>query len=395
MKRTFIFFLCLFFLTGCWSNLELDQTALVHGVGLDEAENGMLKISFEIVKPGGNVSDSGGTQNIGNQTDGEHIVLEETTDSLLDGARKLIRYTKRRLDFGHTEAWIISEKLAEQDFVQTLDVIRRDQMLRLNSHIFVTKDDPTIVLNTSTFYENLVATELAASIEQTHFIAQYAPITIREFFKDIEGPIGNGYIPLIYLVEVNENKITSIEGTAVIKDNRMVGELNEIETAGLNMLINHVNGGSIRAFLNDEELVSLEVFKLKTETTPKLDGKKLEADIEIEVKGTLADNMTNRPINEEFLREVEEKISERTKNIVRLTLNKLQKELKTDLTDIGKKIHRKYPKQWQEISSDWDEMFANAKFTIHVDTTVTHQGLLNENIHHNEKPYKNPYLFWK
>src|SRR5699024_9440156 len=123
----------------------------------------------------------------------DHNVLEEVTDSPLDGAREVIKYTKRRLDFGHAETWIIGEELAKDDFVRSLDFVRRDQMFRLNGHLFITKDDPTDVLNTATLYEDLVASELAASMEQTQFVAEYAPITLREFYRSIEGPVGNGY----------------------------------------------------------------------------------------------------------------------------------------------------------------------------------------------------------
>lgn len=181
----------------------------------------MLNISFEIVKPGGNQnSRHGSTQDDNNQMGGEHIILELKTNSLLDGARESIKYTKRKLDFGHTEAWIIGEELAKENFIRALDVVRRDQMLRLNSHIFITKDDPANVLNTSTLYENLVATELAASIEQTQFMSEYSPITLRGLYKLLEGPIRNGYIPIISIEEVHDNQITAIEGTAVIKKDR-------------------------------------------------------------------------------------------------------------------------------------------------------------------------------
>src|SRR5699024_10919549 len=134
-----------------------------------------------------------------NAGSGEHIVIDEVSSTLLEGAREAIKFTKRRLDFGHTEAWILSENLAQESFIRTLDVIRRDQMLRLNSHIFITKDKPSDVLNTPTLYEHLVASELASSLEQTRFIAEYAPITLRELYKYLEGPVSNAYIPIIYI----------------------------------------------------------------------------------------------------------------------------------------------------------------------------------------------------
>lgn len=47
----------------------------------------------------------------------------------------------------------------------------------------------TDILNTPTLSEGLVSTELSSSIEQSNFTSQFAPITFREFYRFIEGPV--------------------------------------------------------------------------------------------------------------------------------------------------------------------------------------------------------------
>ena len=384
-------FLLLSFLTGCWSNQELNHSTLVHGVGFDTKDD-QLRIALEIVQPSSNGS---GSEDVESQGSGEHIILEEDTDTLLEGARELIKYTKRRLDFGHTKVWIITEDLAKEDFISTLGLIRRDQMLRLNSHIFITKDNPTDILNTPTMYEHLVASELDSSLNQTQYVAEYAPITMREFYKLIEGPIPNAYIPMLYLEEVNKQKVTALDGVAVIKKDRMVGELDRTETAGLNILLNHVKGGNIQVNLNDEEKISLEIATLKTKLNPTLNGSKVDVAIQVEMEGTLADNMTPRKINESFLKEIETALEEKIEATTLATLNTLQEDLQTDITNIGLKTYRKYPRQWKKISSKWDEIFAGAEVSIEVDTNVLHQGLINESVNRHKTPHNNPYRFSK
>lgn len=206
----------LFLLTGCWSSQELDNVALVHGVGVDKSDD-QLNISVEIIKP------TNGQQNgeTDGQENGQHIVLKQNADTLLEGARGLIRDAKRRLEFGHARAWIVSERLAkEENFVHVLDSVRRDQMLRLNSHLFITQEDPSEILNTPTLYEDLSSIELVSALEHTEFNTDYVPTTLREFYKLIEGPVSNAYIPMILVEKKEEQTITSINGTAVIKQNK-------------------------------------------------------------------------------------------------------------------------------------------------------------------------------
>ncbi|WP_394584535.1 Ger(x)C family spore germination C-terminal domain-containing protein [Cytobacillus firmus] len=74
-----------------------------------------------------------------------------------------------------------------------------------------------------------------------------------------------------------------------------------------------------------------------------------------------------------------------TEKNVRLTLNKLQKELKTDISGIGLETYREYPKQWQNVQSEWNEIFSNADIMIDVHTNITHQGLINKSVEKNHK----------
>ena len=383
--------LILLLLTSCWSSQELDDTALVQGVGMNvNSKDNLVHISVEIIKP---------TQHEGgeNQGSGQHIVLEKESETLFDGARDLIRYAKRRLDFGHTKVWIMGQEIAQSGFIEYLDAIRRDQMLRLNSYLFVTKENPTDILNTATLYEHITAIELISALDQTQFVAEFTPIKIREFYKLIEGPVPNAYIPMISIQEVGDQTITVIGGTAVIQDNQFVGELNSQESMGLNWLLNRVEGGSIAISENKSEMISMEITSSNTKTKPRLNGTQLDVDIEIFVEGTLSDNMTPFTADEEFFNRIEKDVSKQVETDVRSTLDKLQKELKTDITDIGIITHRKFPKQWPDISEQWNEIFANATVNIHVTSKFTHEGLLKQNVHTNHKKPNNnhPFKFWK
>lgn len=386
-RRIVIVLFCLM-LTGCWSNEEIDRTAIVHGVGVDKIDD-QLVMSVEIVKPTGQGGESlNESDNSGNQ-----LVLDIKADTFLQGARELIKYTKRRLNFSQVQAWIIGERLAEEEFVKSLDIIRRDQMVRLNSLVFITKNNPTDILNTSTLYEDLVATELSSSIEQSSFTAEFTPITFREFFKFIEGPVHNAYVPIISLKEVNNKLITEVEGTAVIKQGKLVGELNRRETAGLNILLNQINGGNIRINLPQNEKVSLEITKLKTKVEPLFRDGQLNVTVNTKVEGILADNMTDELLTEDFVRRLENKLKNHTEKTVETTLEKLQDDLKADIVQFGLKTYRKYPKDWHEVRSKWDDVFADATVNIDVDLLINHKGLINESVSRKNKIQANPFNF--
>lgn len=137
----------------------------------------------------------------------------------------------------------------------------------------------------------------------------------------------------------------------------MVGKLNTHETVGLNVLLNKAKSGGETVSLNEKEKVSVEIKKSETKIKPTLVGNQLKAHLNIEIEGTLADNTTKSNINEQWISKVEKEVSNLAEKYVRLTLDKLQKELKTDISGIGLETYRKYPKQWQNIQSEWNEIF--------------------------------------
>lgn len=394
MKHLSIFMFVLIILTGCWDSQELDDVVLVQGVGLSLGGEKKDKINLivEIIKP---VSQS--RQNAGSsegQGNGQQIVLEHEADTTLEAARQLIAFAKRRLSFEHARIFIIHRDLAEREhFARILDTVRRDKMLRTNSYLFVTNQDPMDILSTPTLYESLTSNELVSALDQTKFIAEFAPLMIRDFFKNIEGPLPNSYIPMIRTQKNGNQVITYLEGSAIIHEGKMVGTLNERETYGLNFLLDQVNGGTVSIRENDQERVALEINRSKTKIIPKLQGKKLTVEVHTMVEGILADNYTmEEELDQSFFSKLEEKIEKEVSSIIRGTLDKLQ-DLEADITKIGIKTFQTYPNEWHDyLRKDWDQIFANAEISIKVDATYTHGGLNKQSIYQpKEKPHRNPY----
>lgn len=389
MPKPCIIVLSLLLLTGCWNAEEIDSTALAHGVGLDRAGD-KLKVSFEIIRP----TPVGGT-NVGeNESVGHHIILEDEVDTLLTGVRAMIRTSKRRLHFEHARVFIIGDELAKEDAISELNSIRRDQMFRLGSYLFVTEDDPAEVLHTPTLYEHLTSLELSDAMEETTFTTGYIPVNVYQFFAMLEGVLGNAYLPMIALQEIQGEKSTALDGTAVFKEGKMVGRLTINETIGLNWLLNNIEGGSITIGLDNNQKGAVRIKEAKTKFNPALEGEHLQVEVLIHLTVDFVDNPLDVQVNEDLLSEIKRKVSRKVESDVSLALKKLQGELKTDVTQIGLTTYRKYPRRWAELGPKWDEVFANADVDIKVDVKLQHTGKINQNLkRERKKPAKNPYLF--
>src|SRR5690625_2884767 len=139
-------------ITGCWDSVELDETIMVVGVGVSKDKYD-YHVVFEVISP-----------SEVNDTSGEIIhkseLLEIKSNSLKDASRELISFAKRRLFFTHTNIWIIHEEIAKsEDILIFLDILRRDNMIRLNSHLFITNVLPKEIFSTDNIFSEISSEE--------------------------------------------------------------------------------------------------------------------------------------------------------------------------------------------------------------------------------------------
>lgn len=361
--------------TGCWSSLEIKDSAIVMGTGIEKGKEDHYRFSVEILTPSGDSAQGGGAPGAA----GQSLVLEREAYSLFEAARNLIRDAKRRLVFTHNRVWIVSEKVAKENIVAPFDWVGRDQMLRLTSHLFVTAEDPKTILGTPALLEELSSLELATGIKTVKYISGYGSMEVKDFFKMLSGPVKAAYAPIIRIKQQADQSVTEIDGTAIIKGSKMVGRLDNIDTMGLLWLQNKVKGGAITTFLDKKgSKVAVELQRGKTEIKPKLKNGRLVAEIKIKLKGTLAAAPMDVEVNKDFLQKLEKKIEQDVTSQIESTLGKLQKKYKTDVSGIGLRIYRKYPKEWKHLEKNWEDVFAEGKIEIDVKADIYHQGLINQ-----------------
>ncbi len=381
-------FILLFLLTGCWSSLEIDDSLLVYGTGIDKKED-KYRIIVEVLKTGGGDGSSTG----GDGGQGQSLILERSAESLLDGIRNFIRGAKRRLIFTHNRVCVLSEQVAKDNAIQPIDSLSRDQMLRLRTFMFVSDVEPRKVFEAPPMFRSLQSLELASGMDSVAYVSNFPRVTVMDLFRMISGPVKTAYIPIISIKEDKQQDRSIISGTAVLKGERMVGKLDPRESMGLIFVHGEVQGASVTVEMDGKKKrVSVEVTKAGVDISPHLEGDQLTADVKIEIKGTLAEVPSRVDVNQKWIDRVEEEVSQSIKRDIDSLFNKLQKEYQTDVAGIGLLTYRKYPKEWERLAPQWHDIFAQADIRTQVKTEVYHQGLINQNyggIY--RKPQNNPY----
>jgi len=377
-KRLLII-LILILLSGCWDSVELDESIMVVGIGISKGNEDEYKIVVEAVAPSElNPNES--------ELQGKSILLETSSETLFDAAREIIRVAKRRLFFTHAEVWVIHSDLASnEDMLQFLDILRREQMLRLNSYLFISEDLPKDIFTTEYTFSNILSEELISGLEYAQYVSDYPTVRARDYFKRSLGPLGTSYLPIIKIIEQGGESLSQLTGAAIFKEGQLIGRLSPKESFGLMWINDEVKGGNITIGV-EQTKASFKLIRSDTRLTTKLNGNHLTVHVDVEAEGKLADQHMYIDSINKWIHKFEKGIEQKIKKDIDLTLNKLQKEFKTDSTNIGIEAYRKQPHLFNEVKENWDDVFAEATIHVKVNTKVVNKGLIESSGFNTDKP---------
>ncbi len=56
------------------------------------------------------------------------------------------------------------------------------------------------------------------------------------------------------------------------------------------------------------------------------------------------------------------------------TLNRVQKQMKTDIFEFTEVFERKYPQKWEEIKNNWEKIFPTIEVTFDIEAHILRTG---------------------
>ncbi len=275
----FAILLSLIFTSGCWNYKEVDQFAIVAGVAIDKGMKEQFLMTVEIIQISGG-KDSKTTSKI--------VAAEGKT--MFDAARNIISLTGKRLYWSHSKVIIISKEIASEGLIKVIDWYNRDSETREDVNILISEDaSAKEIFKGQVATENIISLALGEMIKN-HVSLNKAPITdMLMFDMNEQTKSKTAVIPTVILKQVDGKIMPHIMGTAIIKEDKLVGFLNGEETKDLLFIRNEIKGGILIEEMKSKKestFVSLEIFNSKTKVTPVVNGKDIQ--INLETKTTVA-----------------------------------------------------------------------------------------------------------
>ncbi len=362
----------LFTLTGCYDSTGIEDFYYIVALGIDKAENGLIRLSVQNAKPTGSSESSTSQSN-------EYKIYTVDCESIEIGINILNNYLNKKINLSHCSAIIFSEEVAKEGIKNYINILGNDTEVRPSCSLLVSSNTAYDVLdkvsNSGESFSSRLYEYILNSVDYTGYTINS---TFNSFFSKINSSETEA---LAIYTKVSDNTVQN-SGAAIFKDSIMIGTISPSETIAHLMVTNELDSCmiSVENPLHDGDIVDINLEK----TTPPIIDVHLINNtpfitIKISVQGSINSS------GEEFdytapknIQKIEFAANTFIENLIKEYLYSISKKYNADVTGFGGLLSAKFMTVNEFHKAHWNEIFRDSFFEVSVDTKITSSHLFNK-----------------
>lgn len=398
LTKLFILILVIIFVTSfsaSYNSLNIDNLAFVIALGIDKSETNELEVTFQFsaVDPS-----SEGTLST------KPVFNTVQCSSITNGINMMNAYLDRKVNLSHCKLIVFSEELAKDGIADEIYSLINETQVRPSSNIVVSKcNSKYYIENSIPALESLVTKYYQIFPNTSEYTGYTCNATIGDFFNSISSDYSDPYAILGGIndsdtssnsgttndstIKSNETPITGTRktqniGLAVFNNDKLVGELNAIETACFLNIEKKIDTFLI-SIPNPEILDNKIDIYLTPNTTHNIDVSIVNGAPYIKVKLKFSGKIYSMTRDAQYLdNKILDKISNSCNTYLESQfsnyLYKTSNVLKSDINQFGSYALSEFTTTSEFENYDWQNNYKNATFDIDIETVLDSGFLLNQ-----------------
>ena len=328
---------------------ELTNLAIVTSIGIDITEDQKYLATAIVLDTSSKENSNKG------------IIYEAEGNTVQEAVRNIVDISPKKLYIGHLETLIISEEIAREKLMGTLDFFIRDNEGSNNFYLFVASgSNSKEVIKAINDSKESMKEKLLSS---TRYKGNCNKDTLNDIIQDILKP---GKDVLVNSCKI-EDKNVKIENMAYFKSWNMQGFLNDQESIMLNILNNNIENTIITTENANRNIVS-EVISSKCKMKLNKDTDTINIDIVMEANIS----ETGKEItiqNKEEMNDAEILLEKIVKEKIEECIRKMKNEYSSDLIGIGNLLYRKKDSLFKD-----NDYLSKINILVNIDFKILNQG---------------------
>ncbi|MEH7121173.1 Ger(x)C family spore germination protein [Neobacillus vireti] len=384
--KLILLFMCIIvILPACSNYKELNELAIVLGVGIDFIpDKNLYEVTYQVVKPSENAAKGTGSGST------PIINYKATGKTLNEAAGNSSNIFSRQNIYSHIQLVVIGEQLAKKESLNFIfDVFERDAGVRVNVPVLIARGSGVkTIMDTLSTIDKIPVRALVGKIKNAStLLGEHDETKIYEVIEDLTN---DGSEPAISGVSVIGNKKTGttmknletmdktfvkLNGVAIFKKGKLVGWLDGNKTKSLQIVENKVKNTNVRFHCDEKRYNNIIINQLKNDTKVNIQNNQAVITVNTKAYGYIVELLCNKDISKrEVISEYEAKAEKELKKEISEGILAAQK-LKSDVFGFGEILHTTKPKKWKESKHQWDQLFSQAKVNVKVNVSIEETGM--------------------
>lgn len=372
-KGIWIILFCVIILSGCWDKKELNEVAVVIGVGLDKVKEKEYRVTAQVIKPVPQGGAAGGSEL-------PTWSLSANGKTMMDAIRQLNKISPRRLYWPHLQIIIVGEELAKEGVAPVLTWFERDRDSRSGTYFVQTQGKAEDLLNQKIELGSIPAKAMSDLLDTAELRQIDARrVTLRDFINCLSTPGIDQAIDVINPKSIRGKPETyEILGVAIYSRDRFMGYITGQEAIGIDVVFGRYKYGIITIPIpgSEGDFFSYQVTDMRNQWKLDVRNEKLKVKMNIFIEGNLSDQTgSTELIDPQRMKEAENAIREMVKGSILDTFRQAS-AMESDIYGIGQELRRYHPKIWHQKEKEWRSELKEIEFDIKINANIRRSGLI-------------------
>ncbi len=372
-------------------SIEISDRTLVHAVGIDNDDSGCT-VTLQIFKSDGAGSD---TQIDPSQTNTR--VISNTADTFNEAMSLCENQLGNYLFIGHNQAIVLGRNTDLSDIEELLSYFIRNKDNFLGVNVVLAENTAKEILNVQIPTGTITMENFTEIVKMYHDKGRAVPSTMVKVINDSKNLDKALTLPVVSIKEEqnsssqgsegqqsseqqsgsesssgssgggqssgqsSEASLISIDKNAVIKNGKIVYEMDPVQTQCANFINNYTEYGMITVDFNDNP-IGVMLKKQKYKSSISLKDNKIYYNVDISLLGTTENSNFSHKDKDKIAAEIEKKFKKQCED----TFNTVFFEYDSDVFDLSRLIRHHYPKLYLDYSNNFEVLKDNTVFNVNV-----------------------------
>jgi spore germination protein KC len=362
LKKVILIFLILstaFITSSCWNYKEVEELNIVMGMAVDkDKDHNKYIVTVEVASPKLSEQQS--------KIQSELYTSEGST--IFDALRNSIIISGKKSFLSHTEVLVISKHIGEEDISRMLDLFSRDSEIRGNLFILISKEKTAKeIFEAGHTQEGLTSDKISNALNTGKSVSKYPIISLGDVVNNFSFEGNSMLLPLVGIKKSENKNSLEVNGSAILKYDKIVGYLNGDETKYALWVKGDLKGGLfiVENIANSKTNITFEIFSNHTnkKTVYYNEKPRIMVDIKPMVSiGEVDGDLNFQDEKEKIKKDAETVLKKRFESIIK----KLQNNYKSDIFSFGTTIETSDRKLWKRVKAKWCNNFATLPVEVNV-----------------------------